>query len=208
MKNLIAFLSILVLFTNCEKDLTPEFSAVIDDRDNNEYKVVTIGNQTWLAENLRYLPQVHEWNNGSDVQPRYYINAYNGTDVQEAKQQSDYELYGVFYNFPAAENACPDGWRLPGEEDWEELRQHVGKRNDEAYRSKDLWITSLKGNNNSGFNLIPFPGGEFSMAWSTGQPTDVEGRHYAWGCISYNDYRFNHDDCSADEVAYVRCIKE
>ena len=85
----------------------------IDPRDGTRYKTVKIGNQIWMAENLKYLPSVSPSNVGSETDPRYYVYGYQGTDVSAAKVNSNYTTYGVLYNWPAATTACPSGWHLP-----------------------------------------------------------------------------------------------
>ena len=52
-----------------------------DSRDSNVYKTVTIGNQTWMAENLKYLPSVVGPGTWSETHVYYYVNGYDGTNV-------------------------------------------------------------------------------------------------------------------------------
>ncbi|MGI6410801.1 MAG: FISUMP domain-containing protein [Bacteroidales bacterium] len=85
---------------------------VYDARDGNAYKTVKIGNQIWLAENLKYLPSVVGPGTESESTPYYYVYGYNGTNVTDAKATSNYATYGVLYNWTAAMDACPDGWHL------------------------------------------------------------------------------------------------
>jgi uncharacterized protein (TIGR02145 family) len=105
-----------------------------DDRDGNTYKWVRIGDQDWMAENLKYLPSV-AGTSGSGTLPYYYVYGYSGTDVNEAKASVNYQNYGVLYNWVAAMNgasssssnpsgvqgACPSGWHLPSDEEWTQL---------------------------------------------------------------------------------------
>lgn len=108
----------------------------IVDIENNEYKTTTIGNQIWLAENLRttkyndgtLIPTGHnnsEWMNlttgAFDIFPHSEIDGLDtDTEVLEA--------YGAIYNWYAVENGnlCPTGWRVPSIEDWENLTTFVG----------------------------------------------------------------------------------
>lgn len=103
-----------------------------DERDNREYQTVTIGDQEWMAENLKYLPQVDKEVNKTG--PAYYILGYEGdvNDLAAAKSsiftsnklKNDivaYEELGVYYNHMAAQTACPEGWRLPSITDWDGL---------------------------------------------------------------------------------------
>jgi len=97
-----------------------------DSRDGKIYKTVTIGEQTWMAENLAYLPRVVGPKTGSNTAPYYYVYGYDGTDVAAAKATKNYQIYGVLYNWPASMNGgassgtnpsdiqgvCPTGWHL------------------------------------------------------------------------------------------------
>ncbi len=106
-----------------------------DSRDSNVYKTVTIGSQTWMAENLKYLPSVVGPGTWSETQAYYYVNGYDGTDVAAAKAHPNYTPYGVLYNWPAAmagagtsdlnpsgvRGICPAGWHLPSDDEWTQL---------------------------------------------------------------------------------------
>jgi uncharacterized protein (TIGR02145 family) len=110
-----------------------------DPRDGNVYNTVQIGNQCWLKENLRYLPEVSPSSVGSETDPHYYVYDYQGTDVTGAIAIENYQNYGVLYNWTAAMNgeassnanpsgvqgACPDGWHLPSDGEWTELVDYV-----------------------------------------------------------------------------------
>lgn len=96
------------------------------DLDGNHYAVVSINNQIWMAENLRYLPNVVGPVNGSPSEPYYYVYGYNGTNVEDAQATANYNIYGVLYNWQAAMSACPSGWHLPSYDDWLELVNYLG----------------------------------------------------------------------------------
>ena len=88
------------------------------DIDGKVYKVVQIGNQCWMAENLAYLPSVSPPTEGSLIDPYSYVYGYEGTDINEAKTTTNYQTYGVLYNWPATLEACPSGWHLPSDAEW------------------------------------------------------------------------------------------
>ncbi len=125
----------------------PPAGSFTDSRDQNIYKTVKIGEQLWMAENLRYLPQVFATDQYglSASEPRYYVSGYyRGSSVEEAKEKESYNKYGVIYNWPAAmggaeqsnsnpsgvQGACPQGWHLPSLSEWEELLRYL---NDNGY---------------------------------------------------------------------------
>ncbi len=111
-----------------------------DSRDGTHYNAVKIGNQVWMAENLKYLPSVVGPGTGSQTTPYYYVYGYDSTVVADAKATSNYTTYGVLYNWPAAMNeatssssnpsgvqgACPTGWHLPSDAEWTELTDYLG----------------------------------------------------------------------------------
>jgi hypothetical protein len=88
-----------------------------------DYETVQIGDQCWFSENCRYLPEVSPSNEGSETEPYYYVYDYQGTDVAAAKATSNYETYGVLYNWPAVmtEGICPSGWHIPSDGEFTEL---------------------------------------------------------------------------------------
>ena len=121
----------------------PETGTFTDDRDGTVYKTIKIGNQVWMAENLRYLPSVVGQATSSNSEPCYYVYDYNGTDVEEAKATTIYTIFGALYNWPAAmdgENSsstnpsgvkgvCPTGWHLPSDAEWTQLVEYLGGEN-------------------------------------------------------------------------------
>ena len=49
------------------------------------YGTVQIGDQCWFSENCRYLPEVYPSIEGSETEPYYYVNGYQGTDTKDDK---------------------------------------------------------------------------------------------------------------------------
>lgn len=111
----------------------------IDSRDGKTYKTVKIGGQTFMAENLAYLPAVNPSNTFSFTGYKYYVYGYEGTNVAEAKATSNYINFGVLYNWISAvqgsagsnsvpsgvKGICPDGWHLPSIGEWNNFKQYL-----------------------------------------------------------------------------------
>jgi len=151
----------------------------VADIDGNTYKTIKIGTQTWMAENLRYLPSVSPYNIPfTDSVPSYHIFGYVGDNIQEAKDyiyngQNIYKTSGVLYNFAAAMTACPTGWHCPTKSDWIKLNEFIRTNNSlgESYEfTVTLGFTTLNwpgvspylrsggffnGNNKYGFSAVP-----------------------------------------------------
>lgn len=158
---------------NESKTIYVEFSSCIDN-DNRSYKIVQIGGQFWMAENLAYLPLVSPVSESSATEPYYYVYDYDNTIVSAAKVTSNYNTYGVLYNWPAAIAACPPGWHLPNDTEWIELRDYLiangygfGGSGDDIAKSMAAntnWElgsgvgtpgNDLGSNNSSGFSALP-----------------------------------------------------
>lgn len=159
---LLFLIMFLVLGSGCKKSSNNE--AFTDPRDGNVYKIITIGEQVWMAENLRYLPNVVGSGTGSETKPYHYVYGYEGTSVPDAKATTSYETYGVLYNWPAAMNACPDGWHLPSDSDWTDLTDYLEyytaggelKATGTIEAGTGLWEAPNTGaTNKSGFTAIP-----------------------------------------------------
>lgn len=155
---------------------TTQGSAFTDSRDGNIYKTVTIGNQEWMAENLRYLPSVVPSTVGSNTSSYYYVYDYNGFEVADAKASKNYSTYGVLYNWNAAMNgetssttnpsgvqgACPSGWHLPSDAEWTQLTDYLGGESVAGGKLKEIGTTHWTSPNTSATNEIGFtalPGG-------------------------------------------------
>ncbi len=112
---------------------TPTSSKVMDvefvsckDQDNRNYKVVKIGDQWWMAENLAWLPSVSPPSDGSDTSPSYYVYGFEGIDVAAAKLTANYNTFGVLYNWPSTLTSCPSDWHLPSDAEWQQLEMFLG----------------------------------------------------------------------------------
>lgn len=149
----------------------PGLPTIIDSRDGRTYHTVQIGNQCWLKENLRYLPEVFPSSNGSEINLRYYVNGYEGISVNDAKSTVNYGKYGVLYNYPAAKKGCPVGWHLPNDSDWETLGNFVISQNSGYVRDGQYWYEvgeHLKtrsgwpnGNGLDSYGFSGLPGGSY-----------------------------------------------
>ena len=80
-------------------------ATITDPRDGYHYPVVAIGGLRWFAENLRY----------RTADSRCYEN-----------DEANCEDHGRLYRLDDAMKACPDGWRVPSEEDWRALERSLG----------------------------------------------------------------------------------
>ncbi|MFO7616520.1 MAG: FISUMP domain-containing protein, partial [Bacteroidales bacterium] len=139
------------------------------DQSGHHYPVVKIGEQLWMAENLAWLPEVSPPTIGGYPEKLYYVQGYYGTNPQEAAGLEAYEEYGVLYNNKAAQSACPVGWHLPWDADWQSLELELGMDEAEVdetgYRSSGSvgeklksfsgWIDGGNGDGSSGFNAKP-----------------------------------------------------
>lgn len=111
-----------------------ETGQFVDVRDDHEYEWIRIGRQYWMAENLAYLPGLAlVADEGSYELPRHYVYDFHGLDPILAKQHPSFGKYGVLYNWPAAQQACPAGWHLPDKEEWDQLAHFVYEQNYQAY---------------------------------------------------------------------------
>ncbi|HOR60830.1 MAG TPA: FISUMP domain-containing protein, partial [Bacteroidales bacterium] len=124
----------------------PIFSTFTDPRDNYTYQTVQIGSQTWMAENLKYLPSVVGPGTGSNSEAYYYVYGYEGTSISAAKATENYATYGVLYNWTAAmagagssnfnpsevQGICPPGWHLPSDAEWQQLEMYLGMSETDA----------------------------------------------------------------------------
>ncbi len=190
-----------------------------DPRDGQVYNTVTIDNQTWMAENLKYLPSVNPSSDGFYNDPYYYVYYYEGNNISEAKATANYQTYGVLYNWLAAKTACPPGWHLPSDEDWTVLTTYLGGEDIAGGKLKETgtthwWTPNTDATNSSGFTALP--GGlcdrsefftylnGFGLWWSS---TEYSDAHSWFRILSSGNAKIRRDGCGKVYGFSVRCLK-
>ncbi len=147
-----------------------------DARDEHVYKWVKIGNQTWMAENLAYLPQVNPVSDARFDGKIFYVYGYNGRNISEARQETSFKRYGAFYNYDAANESCPDGWHLPADQEWKELERFLGMGDEADQRG---WRNSGEVGNKL----------KSTSGWKINEGTDDVGFHaLPAGCRGYGGF--------------------
>ena len=92
-----------------------------DVRDGNTYGWVRIGDLEWMTENLKYqVGGLPYYECTYDVFGANYPVAVR-SQLINTDFEADYETYGNFYTWQEAVESCPEGWRLPTDEDWKNL---------------------------------------------------------------------------------------
>ncbi|MDR0941127.1 MAG: fibrobacter succinogenes major paralogous domain-containing protein [Bacteroidales bacterium] len=193
------------------------------DVDSNEYKTIAIGNQTWFAENLR----TEKLNDGTEItnvtenevwadNQKPQLSAYNN--------EMPVSAYGLLYNYKAIEggNLCPEGWRVPTDEDWDALAKTLGG-NEIAATALKTNVMWKEGNatNESGFSALPsgfrerdgrfHVMGEYSLWWSQTPRIDkvndlLDTQNGMYYSIDKNT-NINHSHIARSVGLSVRCVK-
>jgi uncharacterized protein (TIGR02145 family) len=86
---------------------------VTDGRDGKRYRVIEIAGMQWLGGNLAYAAPGSSCPGGENDCPS-----------------------GRLYPWDAAMTACPAGWHLSTEEEWQRLERHLGMSAEDLVREK------------------------------------------------------------------------
>lgn len=175
-------------------------TGTVTDIDGNVYQTVKIGDQWWMAENLK----VTHYQNG-DAIPNLtdngeWIGTTSGAYCYYDNDIDNSDIYGANYNWYAVEdsrNLAPEGWRIPTDDDWKELELYLGipqieidldyfRGSDEGGKLKsigtDYWADPNTGaSNESGFTALP--GGTQNEGGFFNQGTWA----YFWSSTAYDE---------------------
>ena len=143
----------------------------ISDQDGNIYKTVKIGEQTWMAENLRALHYL----DGSPVQN---VTDHDSWNILRNGAYCFYEndilykdVYGALYNWYTVTDQrkiCPAGWHVPSDDEWTILETTLGGSKNAGIKIKEVglrhWINpNIGASNLSGFSALPAGSRSFSV---------------------------------------------
>ncbi len=199
--------------------------SITDTCDGNTYATVQIGEQCWMAENLKYLPSVSPSSIVLNDDPNYYVYDYQETIASEAKATENYQNYGALYNWHASLTACPEGWYLPTDAEWTVLTDHMGGESVAGGEMKSTrteldpnprWNSPNTGaTNSSSFSARPggyrdtngtFGGlGNYGYFWSSAE--GFASRAWYRGLVYFNVY-VDRLNVTKGFGLSVRCLKD
>ena len=152
-------------------------SESMTDLDGNIYQTIRIGNQVWMAENLK----VTHYRDGTLITQISTSTAWLNLSTEayciyNNNASNEVDTYGALYNWYAATDSrhiAPEGWHVPTDDEWKELEMALGMSQSEAddtgWRGTnegsklagiaDLWNNGALENNSafgsSGFTALP-----------------------------------------------------
>lgn len=214
-----------------------EYGTLLDERDNQKYKTVKIGTQTWMAENLNYAYTGVKFREGTNHESDSTSWCYNN-DV------SNCDKYGRLYTWSAVMDSaaqfsinagtecgfgkactpnsphrgiCPEGWHVPTSEEYGTLYDYIGKSSiiGLLLKSTSGWYSGGNGTDKFCFSVLPagrkLDDGDFG---GEGEFTNL------WTATEYDSYfarviYFYHFYSSADQSndnmsrgQSLRCLKD
>jgi uncharacterized protein (TIGR02145 family) len=165
-----------------------------DSRDGKVYKTVKIGSQTWLAENLNY-------------------EAKGSLCYDNKKENCD--KYGRLYDWNTAKAACPSGWHLPTQQEWNVLTAFIGGENTEGKKLKAKSGWHKKGPDEYGFAALTGGGclsdGDFRTAGDNGNWWSATERDASQAYHRYMDYEYEGASWGYNDktrLYSIRCIRD
>jgi uncharacterized protein (TIGR02145 family) len=208
-------------------------TGTLTDIDGNVYQTVKIGNQLWMAENLKVIhyrngdaiPNVTENGSWSVLNTGAYCN-YNN-------YENNVETYGRLYNWYTVNDPrglAPEGWHVPTDEEWKQLEMFLGMSQSEAdatnWRGTDEggkmkeagtahWQSPNTGaTNSSGFSALP-GGSRSNNGGYLGITTAAKffsstssGGGLAWGRILQHERSGIYRGGQKVEGFSIRCVRD
>ena len=218
---------ILIQMVSCKK----EDPITVTDIDGNTYYATTIGNQIWMAENLKATRLNDKTSITLVPSNSTWISATKPFYCWFSNDTSNKALYGALYNNFAVqtEKLCPSGWHVPSNDDFKALEKSLGMSQVEAdslgwrgtdqgkkMKSRTGWNDNGNGTNKSGFNGL-----------AGGYRYGMDGGYYDWGAVSfwwtstkksatlglyrrldYNQNQVYAEGSNLKGGKYVRCVKD
>jgi uncharacterized protein (TIGR02145 family) len=208
----------------------------VTDIDGNVYNTVIIGEQVWMAENLK----TTKYNDGSEI-PNTTESLTNGAFCDYNNTPSNSTTYGRLYNWYVVDNnegtreasnggknVCPKGWHVPRMGEWTTLISFLGGEAIAGGELKETGINHWSETNIGATNAFCFtslPGGYFSFYkfsaigtcgywWSTTEISTSGSTKYpnfnngSIRIMFSDDSRIYKGSFTKDSYLSVRCIRD
>jgi uncharacterized protein (TIGR02145 family) len=193
----------------------------VTDIDGNKYKTTTIGDQVWMAENLK----VTRYNDGTSIatgsEAEFKIST-NGMYTVYEGDGGNLNKFGYLYNGYTVLNSnkvCMTGWRVPTPADWGDLASSLGGLETAGGRMKaisDLWANpNTAADNASGFSALP--GGSYCRVCISNGGTfaDKGADGYFWSSTTSDFYYVTNNVATLrtkstgniNDGMAIRCVK-
>ena len=206
-------------YDDCIKENEAKFKygTFTDARDGETYRTIQIGNQVWMAENLRfktdgsYAPnndesnvakfgRLYTWTKALDI-PDEYAEQSTAKDIEMHNRIKDKNYKGI----------APEGWHIPSNKEWEQLLSNLDAKSDGGeLRAKFMWKN--KGKDTFGFFALPagyrFDNGNFchfsrrARFWSK----DEYGKANAFR-LSITNNSVDIEGVYRSDALSIRCVK-
>ncbi|MBO4614102.1 MAG: fibrobacter succinogenes major paralogous domain-containing protein [Bacteroidales bacterium] len=185
----------------------------VTDYDGNTYGTVQIGNQCWMAQNLK----TTHFADGTYIATGTTTSSTTAYRYNPNNDSNNVSTYGYLYNWPAAmhdasssstntsnvQGVCPNGWHLPSDAEWTQLTDYLSSHNEylcdpstikiaKSLASTTYWnssnVTCTVGyhpaeNNSSGFGALP--AGYYSNGYY-----EFSGNANFWSSTRSGDYAY------------------
>ncbi len=187
-----------------------------DLRDGTEYGWVRYGDTEWMTSNLKF-----------KVDSSYIYQGYSVRNDDD-ESEDNLEKYGRLYSYSSALKACPDGWRIPSDEDWQKLEQYLGMSSSES-NSMD-WrgniarnMLTLKGDTcdlslrlggyYTDHTVMGMSGhrfmGIYAFYWTSTRDNDKDGKFYFYRKLTYSQNSVYRQSMEPEkQYLSVRCVRD
>jgi len=165
-----------------EYQVSTKRTTFTDSRDGRKYKAVEIGPQTWMAEDLNFNAK------GSEC---------------PLNKPANCQKYGRLYDWNTAMKACPKGWHLPSDAEWDILMISVGGKEiaGKYLKATSGWNINGDGNGTDKYGFSALPVG---YSYGVGAHLYHDGSYGGWWSAS-EYFRYNmYDRKYVNDGAYYR----
>lgn len=175
----------------------------LTDIDGNNYSIVKISSQYWMAENLK----TEHYRDGSDLIYSYYNN-----DI------ANKAIYGALYTWDTAvdsRNIAPEGWSVPVNDMFISVYRYLTPDAGRKLKGNTLWSNLNYNDNVTGFNALPggrkTNTGEFNQMYNYGQwwsSTSTSTTNAYRLYLDYGNNAMHNNDLSKSYTQSIRLIRD